>query len=100
MVDKVTSLYRVPARPDQAGQRQQVLDDYYARAVAKHSALRVELNPNQVLQMAQELAQDLYVVKVQRKTLRNLALSLPLLGRFYHPLRRAGALLRKVAQRI
>ncbi len=100
MVDKVTSLYRVPARPDHAGQRQQVLDDYYAKAVAKHGTLKVELNPNQVLQMAQELAQDLYVVKVQRKTLRNLALSLPFLGRFYHPLRRAGALLRKVAQRI
>lgn len=100
MVDRVTSLYRVPARPDHAGQRQQVLDDYYAKAVAKHSALKVEVNPNQVLQMAQEIARDLYVVRVERRTLRNWALSLPLLGRFYHPLRRAGALLRKIAQRI
>ena len=100
MVDKVTSLYRVPAVAQQAVQRQQVLDDYYARAVAKHSTLRVQLNPNQVIEMAHELAQDLYVVKVQRRTLRNMVLSRPWLARFYHPMRRLGSLMRKVARRL
>lgn len=100
MVDKVTSLYRVPALAQQAVQRQQVLDDYYAKAVAKHSTLRVQLNPNQVIQMAHELAQDLYVVKVQRRTLRNMVLSRPWLARFYHPMRRVGSLMRKVARRL
>jgi len=100
LVHKVTSLYRVPAQVGQALQRQQVLDDYYAKAVSKHSELRVELSPNQVLKMAHELAQDLYLVKVQRRTLRNLVLSRPWLARFYYPLRRAASLLRKLAQRM
>ncbi|MDP3136494.1 MAG: glycosyltransferase family 2 protein [Burkholderiaceae bacterium] len=100
MVDKVTSLYRVPAHAERAVQRQQVLDDYYAKAVAKHADLRVTLNPNQVVAMGKELAHDLYFVAVPRSGLRNAVLSRPWLARFYHPLRRMASLARRVARRI
>jgi GT2 family glycosyltransferase len=58
MVEKVTSLYRVPARPDDAADRQRVLDNYYAKAVAKHGHLQLALNPNEVVALAQGYARQ------------------------------------------
>lgn len=100
MVDKVTSLYRVPARPEEAVMRQNVLDDYYAKAVAKHAALQIVLNPNQVVRMAEEIARDLYVVTLQRRTLRDAVLSKPWLVRLYYPMRRAANLMLRLARKM
>lgn len=100
MVDKVTSLYRVPARPEEAVRRQDVLDDYYAKAVAKHEALQIVLSPNQVVRMAEEIARDLYVVTLQRATLRDALLSKPWLARLYHPLRRAASLMLRLTRKM
>ena len=100
MIDKVTSLYRVPARPEEAVRRQNVLDDYYAKAVTKHAALQVVLNPNQVVRMAEEMARDLYVVTLQRRTLRDAVLSKPWLVRLYYPMRRAANLMLRLARKM
>lgn len=94
MVDKVTSLYRVPARADHAADRQQVLDDYYAKAVAKHGQLKLQLSPNDVVAMAYGFSlqpQTPSPAPAQRPLagLRRLVVSTPGLRMLYHPLRRA-----------
>lgn len=94
MVDKVTSLYRVPARADHAADRQQVLDDYYAKAVAKHGQLKLQLSPNDVVAMAYGFSlqpQTPSPAPAQRPLagLRRLVVSRPGLRMLYHPLRRA-----------
>jgi GT2 family glycosyltransferase len=95
MVEKVTSLYRVPARPDHAADRQQVLDDYYAKAVAKHGQLQLALNPNEVVALAQGYARQTGVAVIPAAPaasrplsgLRKLVLRTPGLRLLYHPLR-------------
>lgn len=91
MVDKVTSLYRIPARADHAADRQQVLDDYYAAAVAKHGQLKLELNPNDVVAMAQAFSSQSHVPVPSRRSpsaLRRFVVGTPGLRVMYHPLRR------------
>jgi GT2 family glycosyltransferase len=104
MVEKVTSLYRVPACPDDAADRQRALDDYYAKAVAKHGQLQLALNPNEVVVLAQGYARQTGVVVrpavpvttaqpmagLRRFVLRTpgLRLMYPLLRRLYLMLRR------------
>ena len=99
MVSKVTSLYRVPSVSAQAFERQKVLDDYYEKAQDKHSRLRVNLSPTEVLKMTEELSRELYVAVVPVHPLRKLALRIPGLRRIYHPLRRAYHLFRKARNR-
>ncbi len=99
MVNKVTSLYRVPAVSTQAAQRQQVLDDYYDKAQAKHAKLRVELSPPEVLQIAQDLARELYLIAVPVRVLRNRVLGLPFIGRLYHPIKSGWTLLQRIRRR-
>ncbi len=93
MVDKVTSLYRVPARADHAADRQQVLDDYYAKAVAKHGQLKLQLSPNDVVAMTQGFSLQPQIpspVPAERPLagLRRVVVSTPGLRLLYHPLRR------------
>lgn len=95
MVPKVTSLYRVPAVSSSAAGRQQILDDYYALAQAKHATLRVELSPTQVVSMAEELGRELYVAIVPTSWLRQRLARAPLLQHIYHPLRRLWHLARR-----
>lgn len=95
MVDKVTSLYRVPANPQVAARRVQVLDDYYAKATAKHAQLAVTVSPTEVVQMADELARDLYLVRVPRQRLRDALLARPWVAAFYFPLRSLASRLRR-----
>jgi len=58
------------------------------------------LNPNQVVQMAEELGRNLYVVTLRRRTLRDAVLSRPWLARLYFPMRKAAGFLRRAARRI
>lgn len=99
MVPKVTSLYRIPATNDQAVARQKVLDDFYAKAQEKHAMLRLEVSPAEVLKMSQELAEVLYLVSVPASRLRDVVMRLPVLRRFYHPIRRVYHLLRRLRSR-
>lgn len=45
LVDKTTSLYRVPARPEVAERRQQALDQAYRDARARQASMRAALSP-------------------------------------------------------
>lgn len=100
MVDKVTSLYRVPARAVDAAARQQLLDDYYAKAVAKHEKLRLSVSPNEIVQMAQGFMVTSLPAAGQTPPLvahiRRLVLSTPGMRLLYHPMRRAYHALRRV----
>ncbi len=100
MVDKVTSLYRVPFAAEQAAIRQKDLDDYYAKAVAKHDQLRVTLSPPQVLAMVEEFTSQVDLMAVPERPLRDALLSRPWLARLYHPVRRARVLLAQARGRI
>lgn len=99
MVPKVTSIYRVPARNDVALERQQVLDDYYAKAQEKHSQLRLELSPPEVLKIAETLSRDLFVTVVPVEKVRRFVLRNSFLNWMYHPLRKIVHYLRRVRSR-
>ncbi len=45
LVDKTTSLYRVPLHPEQSAARQAQLDEAYRDALARQQAMRVQLSP-------------------------------------------------------
>jgi len=96
MVHKVTSLYRVPNDVNKALQRQSVLDDYYAKAQAKHAQLRVELSPAEIIQIAQELSRQSSVAGVPTSLLKHIVLGTPGLRNFYHPLKRVASIWRRM----
>lgn len=99
MVPKVTSLYRVPADTQKATQRQEVLDNYYAIAQAKHAQLRIELSPPDVLKLAEQIARELYVGVIPTSALRKLFMTHPILRRLYYPAKRAWGLWRAIRSR-
>lgn len=99
MVPKVTSIYRVPAKVQIAVERQQVLDDYYAKAQAKHAQLRIEMSPPQVLEAAQKIASELYVAVLPTRRLREYVFKIPGMRVFYHPLRKLVHYMRRVRGR-
>jgi glycosyltransferase involved in cell wall biosynthesis len=96
LVHKVTSLYRVPDNIDKALQRQSVLDDYYAKAQAKHAQLKLELSPPEIIAIAQEFAKQNQVVGVPTSWVRTLVLKTPVLNRLYHPLKRMLSIWRQI----
>ena len=96
LVPKVTTLYRVPNDVNKALQRQSVLDDYYAKAQAKHAELRVELSPTEIIQIAQELSRQSSVVGVPMSLLKRIVLGTPGLRNFYHPLKRVASIWRRM----
>ena len=96
LVPKVTSLYRVPNDVNKALLRQSVLDDYYAKAQAKHAELRVELSPTEIIQIAQELSRQSSVVGVPMSLLKRIVLGTPGLRNFYHPLKRVASIWRRM----
>lgn len=53
LVDKTTSLYRVPARPDVAERRQQALDQAYRDARARQQSMRAALSPAAIIDEVQ-----------------------------------------------
>ena len=89
LIPKVTSMYRVPNNVDKALQRQLVLNDYYAKALAKNSELKVELSPTEIIQIAQELNRQNNVIGVSSSLLKRIVLRLPGIKRVYHVLIRA-----------
>jgi GT2 family glycosyltransferase len=87
LVPKVTSLYRVPDQLDKALQRQAVLDDYYAKAKAKHDLLKVELTLPEIQQIVEEATRQNHVAGVPTSWLKQLILNTPGLRNLYHPLK-------------
>ena len=96
LIPKVTSLYRVPNDVDIALQRQLVLNDYYAKALARNSELKVELSPTEIIQIAQELNRQNNVIGVASPLLKRIVLRLPGIKRVYHLLIRATSIWHKM----
>jgi GT2 family glycosyltransferase len=70
LVEKTTSKYRVPAEPQVAADRQQLLDRAYADALERQRSLRVTFSPREISEMADLYARRQTVVMVTRDDLR------------------------------
>lgn len=99
MVPKVTSLYRVPAENNKAVERQTVLDDYYAIAQAKHSQLKIEISPPEILKIAEQLSKELYILAIPAALPKRLILKVPVLKSLYHSAKKFWNLLRQIRNR-
>jgi hypothetical protein len=86
----------VPNDVDKALQRQLVLNDYYAKALARNSELKVELSPTEIIQIAQELNRQNNVIGVASPLLKRIVLRLPGIKRVYHLLIRATSIWHKM----
>jgi GT2 family glycosyltransferase len=96
LVPKVTSLYRVPDQLDKAIQRQAVLDDYYAKAKAKHDVLKVELTLPEIQQIVEEMSRQSQVAGVPTSWLKQMVLKTPGLRNLYHPLKKWVSVWRRI----
>ncbi len=96
LVPKVTSLYRVPDQLDKALQRQAVLDDYYAKAKAKHDLLKVELTLPEIQQIVEEMTRQSQVAGVPTSWLKQTVLNTPGLRNLYHPLKKWVSVWRRI----
>jgi glycosyltransferase involved in cell wall biosynthesis len=96
LVPKVTSLYRVPDQLDKAIERQAVLDDYYAKAKAKHDVLKVELTLPEIQQIVEEMSRQSQVAGVPTSWLKQMVLKTPGLRNLYHPLKKWVSVWRRI----
>ena len=88
LIQKVSSLYRVPDQLEKAIQRQTVLDDYYSKAKAKHDLLKVELTLPEIQQILEEMTRQNQVAGVPTSWLKQMVLKTPGLRNLYHPLKK------------
>jgi len=96
LIPKVTSLYRVPDQLDKAIQRQAVLNEYYAKAKAKHDLLKVELTLPEIQQIVEEMTRQSQVAGVPTSWLKQLVLNTPGLRNLYHPLKKWVSVWRRI----
>ena len=96
LIPKVTSIYRVPDQLEKALQRQAVLDNYYAKAKAKHDLLKVELTLPEIQQIVEEISHQNQVVGVPTSWLKQVVMRTPLLRNMYHPLKKWVSIWRRV----
>jgi len=96
LVPKVTSIYRVPDQLEKALQRQSVLDDYYAKAKAKHDLLKVELTLPEIQKIVEEVTRQSQVAGVPTSWLKQILMHTPVLRRMYHPLKKVAAIWRRI----
>ncbi len=66
LINKTTSLYRVPAKIETATKRQEKLDDYYDVARRKLNDISLPMTLNQVVEYSKELGWQIYVIDVYR----------------------------------
>jgi len=96
LIPKVTSIYRVPDQLEKALQRQSVLDDYYAKAKAKHDMLKVELTLPEIQKIVEEMTRQSQVAGVPTPWLKQLVLRTPVIRRLYHPLKKVVSVWRRI----
>jgi GT2 family glycosyltransferase len=96
LVPKVTSIYRVPDQLEKALQRQSVLDDYYAKAKAKHDLLKVELTLPEIQKIVEEVTRQSQVAGVPTSWLKQILMHTPGLRRMYHPLKKVASIWRRI----
>ena len=98
LVPKVTSIYRVPDQLEKALQRQSVLDDYYAKAKAKHDLLKVELTLPEIQKIVEEVTRQSQVAGVPTSWLKQILMHTPVLRRMYHPMKKVVSIWRRIRQ--
>ena len=96
LIPKVTSIYRVPDQLEKALQRQAVLDNYYAKAKAKHDLLKVELTLPEIQQIVEELSRQNQLAGVPTSWLKQVVIRTPLLRNLYHPLKNWVSIWRRI----
>lgn len=94
LVEKTTSLYRVPASQAIAEQRLAKLDQYYAAAIAKQRYMRITLSPSEVMEYGQILSRDSYAIALSNASIRAFLVRHPILHKLL--LRPARKLLGKI----
>ena len=98
LVPKVTSIYRVPDQLEKALQRQSVLDDYYAKAKAKHDLLKVELTLPEIQKIVEEVTRQSQVAGVPTSWLKQILMHTPVLRRMYHSMKKVVSIWRRIRQ--
>jgi glycosyltransferase involved in cell wall biosynthesis len=96
LIAKVTSIYRVPDQLEKALQRQAVLDNYYAKAKAKHDLLKVELTLPEIQQIVEEISHQNQLAGVPTSWLKQVVIRTPLLRNLYHPLKNWVSIWRRI----
>ncbi len=94
-VEKTTSLYRVPSDPDESLRRNQALEVYYPRAVAKQREMRITLSPTEVAAYCEEIYRNSYANTISVAVVRRILVYLPFLRLLLLPARRCVAWLRR-----
>lgn len=74
LLEKTTSLYRVPGNPRNYRQRQAALDDTYSEAILRQQQMRVTISPAEFLRYAQELSDNINAVTIPFLRIRNILL--------------------------
>ena len=98
LIPKVTSIYRVPDQLEKALQRQSLLDDYYAKAKAKHDLLKVELTLPEIQKIVEEITRQSQVAGVPTSWLKQILMHTPVLRRMYHPMKKVVSIWRRIRQ--
>jgi hypothetical protein len=96
LIPKVTSIYRVPDQLEKALQRQSLLDDYYAKAKAKHDLLKVELTLPEIQKIVEEVTRQSQVAGVPTSWLKQILMQTPLLRSLYHPMKKWASIWRRI----
>ena len=81
LVEKTTSKYRVPAKASEAAGRQELLDRAYRDAVERQRAMRVNLSPLEISEMAEAYARGQSLLLVSRSDVRRFVGARPWLAR-------------------
>jgi glycosyltransferase involved in cell wall biosynthesis len=81
LLEKTTSKYRVPAKPSEAAGRQELLDRAYRDAVERQRAMRVNLSPLEISEMAETYARSQSLLLVSRNDVRRFVGARPWLSR-------------------
>ncbi|MFS2033156.1 glycosyltransferase family 2 protein [Polaromonas sp. CT11-55] len=94
LVEKATSLYRVPSDRATYRDRHLQLDAYYALAVKKQREMLTSLSPAEVIDYSMELSKSIYAVVIPKSQIRNILVKNRWLNLFYYILIRIVAKLR------
>jgi hypothetical protein len=73
-----------------------VLDDYYAKAKAKHDLLKVELTLPEIQKIVEEVTRQSQVAGVPTSMLKQILMHTPVLRNLYHPLKKWASIWRRI----
>lgn len=100
LVEKATSLYRVPGSRASFRNRQMQLDEYYALALRKQQEMVVSLSLAEVIAYAAELSTNINAVVIPKSQIRNTLVKSRWLNLFYYLAIRLVAKIRARGRRV